>query len=110
MYDLLNIFYIICVIYTAAMNPYYIMEYSKDYSLINLVKVILILILYIFVICKLFNNNFTLLSLSVYLKVIPLIILSFISFYIIHEQKPTCNKILSLFIIIFGLIFFILSE
>jgi hypothetical protein len=110
MYSLLDIVYIIGLIYSASVNPYYIMEYAKDYSTFNLMKVILVLILYTFVLCKLFNNKFTLLSLSVYLKILPLIILSFISFYVIHEQKPTFKKLLALSIIIGGLIIFQLAE
>ena len=110
MYSLLILFYVIGLIYSAALGPYYIMQYSKDTSFINLMKVIISLFLFAFFIYKLFNNNFSLLSIALVLKVIPLIILSFISFYIIKEKKPTFNKLLSLFIIIFGLIFFILSE
>ena len=110
MYSLLILFYIIGLIYIAAIGPYYIMQYSKDPSFINLIKVIISLFLFAFFIYKLFDNNFSLISISLVLKVIPLIILSFISFYIIKEKKPTFNKLLSLFIIIFGLIFFILSE
>lgn len=110
MYNLLDIVYLIGLIFTSSMNPYYIMEYSKDYSVVNLIKVILVLVFYTFVLCKLFNRKFTLLSLSVYLKILPLLILSFISFYIIHEQKPTFLKVLALSIIIFGLIIFQLAE
>ena len=110
MYSLLILFYIIGLIYSAAIGPYYIMQYSKDPSFMNLLKVIINLFLFAFFIYNLFHNNFSLLSISLVLKVIPLIILSFISFYIIKEKKPTFNKLLSLFIIIFGLIFFILSE
>ncbi len=106
MYNLVDILYIIGLIYSASINPYYIMEYAKDYSLVNLMKVIFILVLYTFVLCKLFNNKFSLLSLSVYLKILPLLVLSFISFYIIHEQKPTFKKLLALSIIIGGLIIF----
>jgi len=110
MYNLLDIVYLIGLVYSSSMNPYYIMEYSKDYSLVNMTKVILIFVLYIFVLCKLFNRKFTLLSLSVYLKILPLLILSFISFYVIHEQKPTFKKLLALSIIILGLIIFQLVE
>ena len=110
MYSLLILFYIIGLIYSAVISPYYIMVYSKDNSFMNLIKVIISLFLFAFFIYKLFNNNFSLISISLVLKVIPFIILSFVSFYIIKEKKPTFNKLLSLFIIIFGLIFFILSE
>jgi hypothetical protein len=110
MYNLLDMVYLIGLIYSSSMNPYYILDYSKDYSLVNMTKVILILGLYVFVLCKLFNRKFTLLTLSVYLKLLPLLILSFISFYIIHEQKPTFQKILALSIIIGGLIIFQLAE
>jgi hypothetical protein len=110
MYSFLDILYLIGLVYTAAASPYYIMEYSKDYSFVNLLKVILILVLYTFVICKLFNKNFTLLTMSIYLKIFPLLILSFISFYVIHEQKPTFKKLLALSIIIGGLIIFQLAE
>ena len=110
MYSLLILFYIIGLIYIAAIGPYYIMQYSKDPSFINLIKVIISLFLFAFFIYKLFNNNFSLISISLVLKVIPFIILSFVSFYIIKEKKPTFNKLLSLLLIICGLIFFILSE
>jgi hypothetical protein len=110
MYSFLDIVYLIGLIYSSSMNPYYIMEYAKDYSLVNLMKVIFILVLYTYVICKLFNRKFTLLTLSVYLKILPLLILSFISFYVIHEQKPTFKKLLALSIIIGGLIIFQLAE
>jgi len=110
MYNLVDIVYLIGLVYTSSMNPYYIMEYAKDYSTFNLMKVIFILVLYTFVLCKLFNNKFSLLSLSVYLKILPLLILSFISFYVIHEQKPTFKKLLALSIIIGGLIIFQLAE
>lgn len=110
MYSLLDIVYIIGLIYSASVNPYYIMEYAKDYSTFNLMKVIFILVLYTFVLCKLFNNKFSLLSLSVYLKILPLLILSFISFYVIHEQKPTFQKLLALAIMVVGLIIFQLAE
>ena len=110
MYSLLILFYIIGLIYSAVISPYYIMVYSKDNSFMNLIKVIISLFLFAFFIYKLFNNNFSLISISLVLKVIPFIILSFVSFYIIKEKKPTFNKLLSLFLIICGLIFFILSE
>lgn len=106
MYKLDNVLYILVLIYSATMNPYYILEYSKDYSLINLVKVIIILAIYIFVICKLFNKKYTLLSLTLYLKVVSLLILSFISFYIMEEEKPTLKKIIALLIIIVGFLIF----
>ena len=83
MYSLLILFYIIGLIYSAAIGPYYIMQYSKDPSFMNLLKVIINLFLLAFFIYKLFDNNFSLIYISLVLKVIPLIILSFISFYII---------------------------
>lgn len=110
MYNLVDIVYLIGLVYSSSMNPYYILEYSKDYSLVNMTKVILILVLYTFVLCKLFNRKFNLLTLSVYLKILPLLILSFISFYVIHEQKPTFQKLLSLAIMVVGLIIFQLAE
>ena len=110
MYSLLDIVYIIGLIYSASVNPYYIMEYANDYSLVNLMKVIFSLVLYTFVLCKLFNRKFTLLSISLYVKILPVIILSFISFYLLDEQKPTFKKLLALAVIICGLIIFQLAE
>ena len=46
MYSFLILFYIIGLIYSAAFGPYYIMEYSKDNSFMNLIKVIISLFLF----------------------------------------------------------------
>ena len=110
MYNLVDIVYLIGLVYSASVNPYYIMDYANDYSLVNLLKVIFILVLYTFVLCKLFNRKFTLLSISLYVKILPVIILSFISFYVIREKKPTLKKLLALAVIICGLIIFQLAE
>jgi drug/metabolite transporter (DMT)-like permease len=110
MYSLLDIVYIISIVIFAAMIPYSIMGYAKNKSFINLAKVIFVFTMYTFILCQLFNRKYTLLSLSIFLKVLPLLVLSFISFYILHEQKPTFKKVLALSIIVVGLFIFELSD
>lgn len=110
MYTLLDIFYIISIVFFSAMIPYSVMGYAKNNSHINVAKVIFVFTMYTFILCQLFNRKYTLLSLSIFLKVLPLLLLSFISFYILREEKPTFKKVIALSIIVTGLFIFELSD
>ena len=82
--------YPIIGVIAGAMYVYYIKLYTIDYKIHNLILGIIFTLLLLFATYKLFlNKNNSFLFVSVCIKIIPVIILTLISIFILREEKFT---------------------
>ena len=63
--------------------------------------------LLIYIIYKMLVNNYSFIEITLTSTIIPFIVLSLISFFVIKEKKPTYIKLLSITLILFCIYFLI---
>jgi hypothetical protein len=100
----LKIIYIIFLTISSILFIYYIKLYATDNKLIYLFLSILNTFIMLFISYKLFqNNNVSLLLMTIFIKVIPILLLIMID-TLIFKTKITFKKGLGIFIVILGIL------
>ena len=100
----LKIIYIIFLTISSALFVYYIKLYATYNKIIYLFLSILTTFILLFFAYKLFqNNNVSLLLMTIFIKVIPILLLIMID-TLIFKTKMTFKKGLGIFIVILGII------
>lgn len=99
----LKIIYIFFLTLSSTLFVYYIKLYAEQNKITDLMLCILSTFLSLFFSYKLFQNHVPLILMTIFIKVLPILMLTMIDTFI-FKTKMTLNKGLGIFIIIGGII------
>jgi len=95
LYPILTILFGTFIVYGPEL---YILTNKMIYLIFSIISAVIL----IFVIYKMFYEKYTILTITLCTKIIPMIILSLIGFFIVKDQKITIVKSLALGLVILG--------